>query len=378
MLPASPLFKDALRYSHRALTRAWLMEPGPVSGFVDKYELSVSQGSLRLNGTRNVWRTGQLSVVALEAVDRGELASINSTYRVRVERGIRFPDGSEEWVQVALGQVQDVDVTLSAAEVTLTFSDLGALVEDYKLTLPYAPRDEAGELLTTVAAIQELVESAIVWDVIPGWNIDPVIDQLAKPTESTVFTGSRWAAVQSLAESIAAVVYQSPDGWWNIRSAAADVNNPVARMEAGKDGVLIDLTRSRKRVDQYNAIPLNWESPGIGGLVFIVDADSSSPTFWNGPFGRKPRDEESNDLITSEQQAIDAATALLDQYRGLTASLRFESVHDPLLEPLDVVELSTKLGTEIHIIDSIDYPLVGGKMVCQTRLLREVTVNAVI
>jgi hypothetical protein len=378
MLTASADFKAALTYSHRALTRAILLTPGVSSGFVEQPPLTLTSGRLRLDSTRNIWRSGSIEVAPADTFDRDRLGAIDSTCRVRLERGIRYPNGAEEWVVIGLFQVQDVEPQLSSGTVPITISDLGSLVEDFPLALPYSPQDAQGNWLTTVNAIKDLVTLAIVWDVIPGWDIDPTVDQVVKPITSTVFTGSRWAAIQALAESIHAVVYPQPDGRWRIRDATIAAGTPNLYLEAGREGTIVDLTRTASRRDQFNAIPLRWESPSIGGLVFVVDNDAASPSYWNGPFGRKPRDEQTNDLILTEQQAIDAAWALLDQYKGRTSSLSFTAIHNPLLEPLDVVEVKTDLGTEVHVIDSVDYPLDGGTMRCQTRIVRTVVGNAVI
>jgi hypothetical protein len=370
MLTATDAFKEALRYSHRAITRAVLLTPGETSGFVDGVALSVASGSMALDGSRNVWRSGSLELVPTETVDRDQLSLIDSTSRLRIERGIEYPDGSEEWVVHGLVQVQDSEVNLSKAAVTVSYADLGSLVGDFKLITPYVPQDEEGDPLTTVQAIQDLVAAAIVWDDIPGWDIDSSIDTAVFPVDGTVFTGDRWAAVQALSESLGAVTYAKPDGRWAIRSTALDMDTPVAEFATGPGGVVVDVARSRSRSDEYNAVSLRWESPTVGGVVFLVDADPLSPTYWDGPFGRKPADEVTNDLIATEEQAIDAATALLDQYRGRARSLSFTSVHNPLLEPLDVFLLSTPDALETHVVDSIDYGYAAGAMNVKTRLLR--------
>jgi hypothetical protein len=372
MLTATPLFSEALRYSHRALTRVTLMLPGETSGFVDGPVLSVSSGSLRIDGTRNVWRSGNMTLVPIGSVDRDDLVAIDSTSRLRIERGIRYPNGRDEWVTIALVQVTEASLSLKEAAISVAFSDLGSLVEDFKLTTPYVPQDMDGNWMTTVDAIKDLVKLAVVWDVVPDWVIDPSIDQVVKPITTTVFTGSRWEAIKTLSDSLGAVTYFRPDGHWAIRSAEANLANPVMHFSIGRDGVVVDYERTISRTDQYNAIPLRWESPNIGGLVFIVDADPTSPTFWNGPFGRHPKDEENNDTIVTEGQAISAARALLDQYRGRAASINFSSVHNPLLEPLDVITLEAGSQSETHIVDSIDYPLAGGTMRVKTRLVRQV------
>ncbi|MFM2437338.1 MAG: hypothetical protein RLZ55_147 [Actinomycetota bacterium] len=370
MLTASEDYRRALRQSHRALTRCTVLAPVTGGGFTEAHELSVVDGSLQIDGTRNIWRSGSVSLVPQESVDRQVLLDIDSTSRLRLDRGIQYPDGSIEWVTIGLLQVQTPEATLIGAQVNIAVSDLGSLVEDFKLPTAYVPQDINNQRLTTIQAIQDLVTTAVAWDVIPGWDIDPTLDVAAYPALGTVFTGSRWTAIQSLSESLGAVTYVQPSGRWAIRSTTVDLDSPVDLLETGAGGVVTDIAIRRDRADQYNAIPLRWESPNEGGLVFIVDADPASPTFWDGPFGRKPRDEETNDLITSEAQAISAATALLDQYRGLAQSLTVSAVHNPLLEPLDVVRVRTRTAEQTHVIDSITYPLAAGTMSVRTRLLR--------
>ena len=371
MLTASALFKQTLKHSHRALTRVTLLAPQAGGGFTDAATLYVTSGTLRIDGTRNVWRSGNFKLAPQDSTDVDLLLDIDSTYRLRLERGIYYADGTQEWVQIGLLQIQETKIDIAHGYADVSANDLGSLIEDYDLITPYAPLDMSGNALTTINAIKDLVGAAEVWDTIPGWVVDPSLSTTATPVAGTVFTGSRWNAIKKLAESIGAVVSVTPTGYWHIRSATVDMDNPVATYAAGNGGVLVDYTRVRSRSEQYNAIPLNWESPMGGGLVFMVDADPTSPTYWDGPFGRRPRAAETNSLVTTLTQAQAAATALLDQYRGRALSLDFTAVHDPLLEPFDVITVSARGLSQVHVVDSISYPLAGGRMTVSTRLLRE-------
>ena len=366
MLTASALFSAALLDSHQALTRVSVLKPDSSSGFTKAGEYTVTSGSLTVDCTRNVWRSADMELAAETPADQKALRAIDGRDRLTIERGIRFLDGTEEWVQIGLMQVQDSDVDQSNTVARVSAMDLGVLVEGYDLITPYAPIDTSQARLTTVAAIQDLVKAAVVWDAIPAWNIDPAIDQTIMPTEGTAFTGSRWGAIQTLAESLGAVCYAGVDGSWNITRTKTKTTVAL-KIGPGVAGTLVNYSLNRSRSDQYNAVPLRWEAPTIGGLVFQVDNDPASPTFWNGPFGKHSRPEESNDVIETEAQAIDAAAALLDQYKGRASKLSFTSVHNPLLEPLDTVHVTVNGAAQVHVIDSINYPLAGGVMSCQTR-----------
>jgi hypothetical protein len=143
-------------------------------------------------------------------------------------------------------------------------------------------------------------------------------------------------------------------------------------VNSGVDGVMVQESTIFSRRDQFNAVAVRWQNAkNVGGLVYIVDADPDSPTYYDGPFGRKPRPEETVDTITTEAQAIEYARSLLEQYKGKTRGIDLGLLHNPLLEPGDVVAVYLTDGSaERHVIDSISLPLAGGTMTLQTRILR--------
>ena len=372
MITASDDFKLALTGSHTAFTRAVVLDPQPNNTYVQAETLAVASGSLTIDGRRNVWRQGSFTLApeAPEILD--PLKAITVDTRIQIQRGVQFFDGRIEWVTIATLQVQEARETLGAASLSVTAYDVGSVVSDYALITPYAPLDTNQNQLTTVEAIKDLIDIA-VWDTIT-WTVDTGIDTTAVPADGTVFTGSRWDAVVNLAKGLGAVVHNNPDGSWRIRKVDSLVPMaPVLNVVSGQDGVLVTTDIVRSRREQFNAVPLRWESPAGGGMVFLVDSDTNSPTFWDGPFGRKPSPEQRVDTVTSEAQAISAAESLLDQFKGYSSSVSFQMVHNPLLEPFDHIVVQVNGGYEEHIIDSINYPLAGGVMSCETRKVQEVT-----
>ena len=108
--------------------------------------------------------------------------------------------------------------------------------------------------------------------------------------------------------------------------------------------------------------------------MFVVDSDPNSPTYWDGPWGKKTVPTQRLDTVTTEEQAIDAAYALLDQYKGKARQIDFKSVHNLLIEPFDVVTVSSypqggsrAALSEEHVMDAVQYPLMGGVMTAETR-----------
>jgi hypothetical protein len=370
MITASAKYQAALTGSHTALARAVVLTPESNNTYSESATLAISSGNLTIDGRRNVWRQATIKVVPAQQEVLDPLRLITPDARLKIQRGIRFLDGSEEWVTVATLQVQEARESLNAAGLEVVAYDPGSAISDYNLVTPYAPLDISNNPLTTVDAIKDLVDIA-VWDSIT-WTVDAGIDLAAVPPAGTVFTGSRWDAVTNLAKSLGAIVHARADGEWRIRKVDAGPHTPVATVKSGSNGVLVSTDIVRSRREQFNAVPLRWESPSGGGLVFLVDNDSNSPTFWNGPFGRKPASEQRVDTVSTEQQAIDAATTMLEEFKGYVSSVSFSMVHNPLLEPFDHILVEVDGVMEDHHIDSINYPLAGGVMSLETRKVSEI------
>jgi hypothetical protein len=184
-----------------------------------------------------------------------------------------------------------------------------------------------------------------------------------------VFTGDRWDAVRKLAQSIGVTVNNDEYGRFII--APADLPpTPKATIRGGQLGTLITQSAAITRVDQYNAVGLTSEPPvGDNLFVYVVDNDPQSPTYYEGPFGRKPTLIR-NDMVTTLQAAIDAARVILAKKRTAARNLTIDAVFNPLLQPLDTVTVyPLESGdAELHVIESINMPLLGGQMQIKTHL----------
>jgi hypothetical protein len=373
MIAASTLYRQSLKTSHTALTRALVFQPTESNSYEYQQTLAVSGGNLTIDGRRNIWRQGSLTLAPASGFDLSVFDTVNARCRIKIQRGIRFIDGTTEWVTIATLAVQSATRTLGDGTLQVSAYDPSSCIDDYTLITPYAPIGTNQQPLTTVEAIKDLVDIAL-WET-ADWYIDAGIDETVKPPSGTVFTGSRWDAINNLAKGLSAVVYVDAEGAWHLHKIQTGDWKACETIATGVDGVIVDGTSAQDRRDIYNAVPLRWEGPNIGGMVFMVDNDPASPTYWNGPFGRKPASEQRVDTVTTEAQAVEAAKALLAQYKGFTASVNFTSLHNPLLEPNDVVEVIVpdyKLH-QLHVIDSINYNLTQGAMGVTTRAVQNIT-----
>ncbi len=369
VIEASKMFKDVLPFSHTALTRVLVLQPTQSHSYEQTDTLEVASGTLTVDGKRNIRRQANLVLAPSFGSDLGGLMEINDASRLQLQRGVQFIDGSIEWVTVATLGVQSADRTLGEGVLKVSAFDPSSAIDDYRLITPYAPIGTDQKPLTTVAAIKDLVDIAL-WEE-PVWHVGPGVDTAVRPPEGTVFQGSRWDAINKLATGLGAQVSVDAVGEWHIDKIDAGPYEAVAFLSTGPGGVLVSGTYARNRRDLYNAVPLRWEGPTGGGLVFIVDEDQDSPTFWNGPFGRRPASEQRVETVTTQQAAVDAARGLLAQFKGFAATVKFDSVYNPLLEPNDPVEVLV-VGElhQIHVIDSLSFRLDGGGMTVESRAVQ--------
>jgi hypothetical protein len=381
MLTATPKFHAHLRMSHSVTCRAGLWLPGEDGAYEFQGYLGVAGGELSIDWTRQIRRqVTRLILSTLESTIANRFAGpaarsyveslTTQSAELTIEWGLRYPDG-DEWVQIARLRVEESVLSGTSGSIDVTAYDPATRVADFDLVTVYAPYDLEGAKLTYLEAIQDLVDTAYPSAHPPTWHVDPSIDDVSLPPDGTAFTGARWDAIDSLAAAIDAEVYTDANGdWWVTpitRSTAA-----VWLANAGQDGVLVDDSTRFSRREQYNAVAIRWENPtNGGGLVFLVDADPTSPTYYDGPFGRKPRPEETVATITTEEQAIAYATSVLGRYTGRTKSIDLTTLHNPLLEPGDVIGVRLLNGTaERHIVDSIRLPFGDGTMTIATRVLQ--------
>ncbi len=365
MIAATDKFRKALPYSHQVLTRVIVMQPDSANGYVDTDVLTVADGSLSLDGGRNIIRQGNLTLAPASVYQSSPLQKITEASRLRLERGIKFMDGSEEWIVMAVLTVQSSTSHLGQATISVSGYDPSSCIDDYDLMKEYVPTG------TVVDEIKYLVDEAL-WET-AVWTVDPGIDLTVKTADGTVLSGSRWTALNTLATSVGAQVQCDNLGKWRLRKIDTDFVNVVDRVASGANGVLIGGNSGKNRQNLFNAAVVRWDDPEGGGTVIETDNDPNSPTYWLGPFGKRPSPSKNLRTITTQDQATKAAIALLSENKGFQASVDFQTLHNPLLEPGDVLEIEISgVLHQIHVIDSISYSMNSGSMSCKTRAVREV------
>lgn len=361
MYPTSARFLAALPESHTPAFEVVLFR---ADGKVET--LPHTGGSVSVDRGQAVRRTCSVTLDDVTLIPRTAADKL-SVYgaQLRISRGIHWPDGSRELVPLGVFRVDEVAGDPDAGPVTISGNSLEVAVADDKFTTVTKVTGTAVGAVTTL--IQGTLPSATI--------INRATDAAIGPRTFDV-EGDRWAAVAECAAAIGAEVYADADGVFIIAELpdllAVD---PVWTVAAGEGGAYISANRGLSSDGVYNAVLARGENteadaPAVSALV--TDSDPASPTYYGGPFGKRPMFYSSATLITVNA-CTQAANLKLRANVSPNASADISSLPNPALEPGDVLRVAYPDGSkELHQVQSFTVPLEpGGSFAIQTISARE-------
>lgn len=360
MRPASSAFLEAVAQQQTLSTRAVLFDPRGGS-----QEIEITDGSVTLDATSAIRGSAELTVVLADLVPASAgdpLTPYGS--EIQIWRGLTLPDLSEELMSLGRFGLNDVDVSDAgdSLEIRLTLYDRAKEISEDTFEEPY--QVPAGSLFTE--AILDVVRRTFPDVVHSGFeNPDgsPTISYLTPIVLATEEQTDPWEFAQLMAMSIGCDLYHDGDGVLVLRSAGdLTVQATVAE---GENGVLVRVAKKWTREGVHNRWIVTGESSGettVRGVA--TDDDPSSPTYYYGPFRRKPRFEtleyiDTLDVDHARQQVQEVAEMLKARELGKTQALDFGSIVNPALEPDDVVRVTREQSKidEDHVLDQVVIPL---------------------
>lgn len=355
MLPSSALYKQAIHRPHKTAFAVDLLD-GP-GGDVLAYGVPVFGGSISANISHRVTRSGTFTVGPQfwPADDAsGLLTPVRTVARVRA--GIRYGDGSTEMFPVIVGRVGDLTRNANG-QVTARVDDLAADVVGFRFEQP-----RASDNVQITAQIRRLITEAVPAAV---FGTDDVTDA---PTPRLVWDEDRGDALDKLAEAVAGRWYALGDGSFVTRQYPYDVGVPVQEVRDGPGGLLVSAAPSLTRDGAANSVTVVVErfDGGEPFRVTVRDTGATSPTRFDGPFGRVSRIIKVQTPLT-EGQALQFARAQLTASTALLSQWSVAMVPDYTLEPGDTVRTRSRGVRSVQLIDSITYPLGPGTMNLGTR-----------
>lgn len=361
MYPVTDRFLQRITESHTPFTQVLLfLTDGRV------VDLEHTGGSVTVDRGQAIRRTCTVTIADPTLIPRSpsdQLATYGAT--LRISRGVDYGDDSQELVPVGVFRLDSVGGDASQGPVTLQGKDLSAVIADDKFTTTYTVTG------TLVSAVTELIHRSI-----PTAEIVASISDVPIGTRSYDIEADPWAGCQEIAAAGGAEVYPDADGVFRIATLPdLATATPVWSIEATEGGAYISANRAMTSDNVNNGVMARGENttdnvPPVSYLA--TDNDPNSPTYWSGPYGRRPMFYTSATLI-STGACQQAAILKLAQAKAPNASGDISSLPNPALEPGDVLRVMHEDGSrELHQAASFTVPLdVGGEFPIATISAKE-------
>lgn len=363
MRPVTDQFLATVRGSHQMASHAYICAPGQSGVTPVGVEIPILSGDVKLDSTADIRAT--LDLTTSDQDWQAALDDALTPYgnEIFVQRGVQYGDGSEELVSQGYYRIYSVEQqNAPKGSLQIAAKDRMSGLIDAK---PLAPMQFGDG--TSVSAVFDFLVTEVYPDAVIVYDFD---------AGSTLFTAShsleddRYKFLKDIADSLGKVMYWDYAGRLRLETAP-DPTDPVFDVHHGEGGVVATVSRSLNRDQVYNAVVATGEPVGEAAPVrgVALDLNPLSPTFWDGPFGKVPKFYSST-FLTTDQQCLDAATAMLARQLGVPYSLDFTAVPNPALEPLDPVSVSytDRQLPEVHVIESLTIPLdPGAAMQATTR-----------
>lgn len=346
MYPVSDRFLARLAEGHQVATEVKLfLTDGRV------IDVDHTGGSVQVDRQQAIRRTCTITVADPSLIPRTPADQL-ATYgaQLRVSRGVYYGDGTSELVPLGVFRLDAVEGDVNDGPVTLSGKDLAAVIQDDKFT------DAWPSSGTVVSAVTALVQRSLPTVAVVSTIVDVAIGRRTFDIET-----DPWAACKEIAAAAGAEVYFTPDGTVTITTLPDILTTPpVWEIAAGEGGVYIRANRGMSSDKVNNGVLARGEntSDNVAPVRSLVtDNDTSSPTYWGGPYGRRPA-FYSSPTLTTTSACTAAATLLLAQAKAPNASGDISSLPNPALEAGDVLRVTHPDGSrELQQPASFTVPL---------------------
>jgi hypothetical protein len=364
----TPAFKAALIQSHTMVCKIEVLDQGDLV----LANLPIIDGSVTASRDGNIRRSATLTVAGEEYVPEEitDLLHPLSSHEFKVFRGIRFADGTEEFVPLGIFGIEDTDIEDDGDQLTVSIKgfDRSKQIQRNKWTRPYFVE----EGLNYGEAIKAMILNRRPSTQFAFTYIDEITPPMIFGSSGLNSGGDPWSDVVGLAESLGMQIYFNVEGYCRIQKEPDPSTAPVAwEFKEGEEATILSATRGLTRENVYNHVVAFAAGSSLADPVRIdvVDDDPTSPTYYLGSFGDVPTYYRST-TISSVSQTTEAAQALLRKSLGTPEQISFNHIVVPMLQVGDTVRIrNTRMGLDQkHIIDKITIPLThSGSASAQTR-----------
>ena len=317
--------------------------------------LSIQNGSVDMDTTRNIGRTAQLELIPSPTMSADQIYALvmSPNLELTVRRGLMIAGVPE---LVPLGVFSTDTATkprANANAVTWAGSDRGKKISAARFTDAYSIA--SGTTLASAGAallssrwapcpfdfsnVLETIQAPIVWDA--GADSDP------------------WDLVRKMFADFGYDLHF--DGLGICRAEPVpDPATIAANFDFGvaQTNLITEGNTEGSLTETYNGVICTGEGANIDPPVQGVawDTDPASPTYYLGGFGMRPY-FMSSPILTTAAACLKAAQTTLARVKGSKEQLSFCAVVNPALEPLDLVTSTVAGDFQRLILDKLNIPL---------------------
>lgn len=364
MRQVSTDFLAAVAGSHAHAVRVDVLQ----GGFVSQTGLPIIGGSVTVDRTAEIRGSATVNVAGPDLIPMSAfdpLAPFGT--ELQIFTGIQFSTGPE-LVSLGIFGIQTANVSDDGSTIRLTCLDRAQVVKDANFESTYviaAGSDYAGAIL------------GLIDDGVPGLTYN--FSSTTATTPLLVFaddsSSGRWTEALKLATAVGCDLYFDADGVCVLEPVPNPLSDPVAALSDGLEGVVVTASKDWSRTPSFNRVIAYTDNPDPANppvRAIATDDDPTSPTFYSGTFGRKPK--RFPGPFTSTDMAQTAADAELRRTLGIAQTIDLNVAPNPALEAGDIVAIRrTSIGIdEVDVLDTVTYDLGLGTMQLGVRA-RQVT-----
>jgi hypothetical protein len=350
----SPTFLQLVQQSHTSVVRLDVLDNGEVIDTVVP-----TSGSVSVDGNRDTRRTMTVSFndpALVPKTDTDLLAPYGK--ELRPWRGVQLPDGTTELAPLGTFGFNDVTVEDQADGVTVSIEgfDRSENVRRASWTDPY--KISSATMLDT--AVEVLLKNR--WPQCPDLVALTAVSSVGAAVVTDYGESSDpWADATELCSSQGLLLYFDPLGVPTIAEPPdPSTDQPSATYTEGDGGVLLSATRQLTVQELRNGCIVTGEGTSLVKPVRsdAWDVDEASPTYYLGPFGKRPS-FYSSPLITTTAKAASVATKRLRLQLGTQEAMSWTAVPNPAHEAFDVVQVTRQRAgvNAVYVLDSFSIGL---------------------
>lgn len=363
MYPVSDRWNAAVVHSHRVVSRAELRSGDVV--VADQSRLTVLDGSVKIDQTAAVRRTCEVTLQApVDLVPTFVRRTVLDPFgnEIRLWRGIDYRlagTAGPELIPLGVFRTEVTSVTDGPAGdyvVTLSGYDRSDAISRSSYERPYAIA--SGTNLVTAAAAIVADRSSL--PTTPQMILTAVTE--TTPLHLLEEGADPWSdGVQQLAIAAGAEAFFDVTGTFVMRPEPLLVDPAALVLSEGPECVILEIDREYN--PGFNGVIITGESAFAGptrGEAF--DLNPSSPTYWHGRYGRRPKWETHPLAITSTIANRIARTRLL-QLSGAGEQVNLSMIPNAALAEGDIVRVQRERSglDDLLMFESGEIPLTHDK-----------------